>query len=77
MGTGFLAKAGVVNLPGQPILGVDGGSYFSGRLEGRGRNKAGNLGGGGAILFNDPELLALYPFATNVSSWSFSIEGSF
>ncbi len=77
VGTGFLAKAGVVNLPGQPILGVDGGSYFSGRLEGRGRNKAGNLGGGGAILFNDPELLALYPFATNVSSWSFSIEGSF
>ena len=77
VGVGFLAKAGVVNLPGQPILGVDGGSYFSGRLEGRGRNKAGTVGGGGSILFNDPELLALYPFATNVSSFSLSVEGSF
>jgi hypothetical protein len=77
VGTGFLAKAGLVNLPGQPILGVDGGRYFSGRLEGRGRNEAGTLGGSGSILFNDPELLALYPFATNVSSWNISIEGSF
>jgi hypothetical protein len=76
-GQGFLGQVGVVNLPAQPILGVDGGSYFSARVEGRARAKNGKLGGGGSVLFNDPELLALYPFATNVSSWSMHVEGSF
>jgi hypothetical protein len=76
-GEGFLGQVGVVNLPAQPILGVDGGTYFSARVEGRARSKDGKMGGGGSVLFNDPELLALYPFATNVSSWSLHFEGAF
>lgn len=76
-GTGVLGQVGMVNLPAQPVVGVDGGRYFSARLEGRMQAKDGRVGGGGSVLFNDPELLALYPFATNVSSWSLHVEGSF
>ncbi len=76
-GTGFLGQAGMVRLPGQPIFGVEGGTYVSARVEGRAMSKDGKIGGGGTVLFNDPELLALYPFATNVSSWSFNVQGNF
>jgi hypothetical protein len=67
----------MVRLPGQPIFGVEGGTYVSARVEGRAMSKDGKIGGGGTVLFNDPELLALYPFATNVSSWSFNVQGNF
>ena len=77
IGQGFLVQAGMIDLPAQPIFGVEGGRYATARLEARQSNAAGTLTGGGTILFNDPELLALYPFATNVSSWSLHVQGSF
>lgn len=57
---GFLVKLGVVNLPPQYTLGVEGGTYFSARAEWRTRHAFYFM-----ALFNDPEQLALYPFATN------------
>jgi len=77
VGTGFLVQGGMVSLPGQPIYGVEGGRYATARVELRARSKTEAIGGGGTILWNDPELLALYPFATNVSSWSFNVQGNF
>ena len=43
-------------------LGVQGGRYFSARAQLRGEAIT------GMILFNDPEQLALFPFATNALS---------
>jgi hypothetical protein len=74
-GTGLLARAGMVNLPAQPVFGQAGGTLFSARLEGRIGNKKSQAGA--SVLFNDPELLALYPFASNVSSWSIYGRGQF
>ena len=60
-------KAGVVNIPGNAVLGLEDGQYFSGRVDFGG---AGELDGAqgnvsGALLINDPELLALYPYSVN------------
>ncbi len=60
---GFLAKVGVVTLPAQYSLGVEGGTYFSARAEYRSK-----VGVYVILLFNDPEQLALYPFAVNALS---------
>lgn len=60
---GFLLKAGVVSLPAQYSLGVEGGTYFTARAEYRSK-----VGVYVILLFNDPEQLALYPFAVNALS---------
>lgn len=60
---GFLLKAGVVTLPAQYSLGVEGGTFFTARAEYRSK-----LGVYVILLFNDPEQLALYPFAVNALS---------
>jgi hypothetical protein len=57
---GFLVKLGMVDLPPQYALGVEGGAYFAARAELRTKH-----GFYFMALFNDPEQLALYPFATN------------
>lgn len=60
---GFLVKLGMVDLPPQYALGVEGGTYFSARAEYRTKHNFYFI-----ALFNDPEQLALYPFATNAFS---------
>lgn len=60
---GFIIKAGAVQLPSQYSLGVEGGTYFSARAEYRTPTQFTFM-----FLFNDPEQLALYPFATNAVS---------
>lgn len=60
---GFLIKAGVVTLPAQYTLGVEGGTFFTARAEYRSK-----VGVYVILLFNDPEQLALYPFAVNALS---------
>ncbi len=64
----------MVTLIEQPSLGVDGGYYPTARLE------AGYKGPGGAAWFhlqlNDPEQLALYPFARNAVSLQYHVEVS-
>lgn len=60
MDAGFLVKLGVVNLPPQYAIGVQGGTYFAARAELRTKENFSFM-----VLFNDPEQLALYPFATN------------
>lgn len=60
---GFMFKAGAVQLPAQYSLGVEGGTYFSARAEYRTPTQFTFM-----ALFNDPEQLALYPFATNAVS---------
>ena len=59
LGGGFLIKIGLTNLPPRYDLGVEGGNLLTARAEYReGAMFA-------MLLFNDPEQLALYPFATN------------
>ena len=60
---GFMVKAGAVQLPAQYSLGVAGGTYFSARAEYRTPTQFTFM-----VLLNDPEQLALYPFATNAVS---------
>lgn len=60
---GFMVKLGAVQLPSQYSLGVEGGTYFSARAEYRTPTQFTFM-----FLLNDPEQLALYPFATNAVS---------
>lgn len=71
---GWLVKAGVVQLPPQYALGVKGGTYVSARAE-----YSPQEGVYFMALFNDPDQLALYPFATNAVSVRVSVdlEGSY
>ena len=56
-------RAGVVHLPGQPLLGVDGGVFPV--VQAVYRQTGGEAELKLAAQLNDPELLDLYPFATN------------
>jgi len=58
----YAVRLGMVNLPPRYTLGVDGGRFLAARaqLQAEGVEVA--------VLFNDPEQLALYPFATNALS---------
>lgn len=67
---GFLVRLGAVRLPPRYALGVEGGTFFSARAEWRTRDDFYFI-----ALFNDPEQLALYPFATN--AFSLRVAGSF
>lgn len=58
----FAGRLGLVSLPPRYTQGVDGGRFFSARLQLY--KGVGSL----QVLFNDPEQLALYPFATNALS---------
>lgn len=60
---GFLLKVGAVQLPAQYTLGVEGGTYLAARAEYRTPTQFTFM-----MLLNDPEQLALYPFATNAVS---------
>ncbi len=76
---GFYARGGFVDLPGQATLGIEGGRVFTLRVEG-------GIGFGGddawgrgsiALLLNDPEVLALYPYAINATTFRYAINGEF
>jgi hypothetical protein len=60
-------KGGVVNLPGAASLGLEEGQYFTGRADvgGAGEFEGAKISAGGALLLNDAELLALYPYSVN------------
>jgi hypothetical protein len=58
----FLVQVGLVNLPAQYNLGVEGGRYFTARAQLSARPFE------FALLFNDPEQLAIYPFAVDALS---------
>jgi|GEM_PF-1600110 len=60
--TGWIIQGGVVNLPDLWYYGVQGGIHGSAHLEVTGTLAEG-LYVQGRLLWNDPELLALYPFA--------------
>ncbi len=59
---GFGIRVGMIDVAPRYSLGVQGGRYFSARAQLRGEAIT------GMILFNDPEQLALFPFATNALS---------
>lgn len=69
-GGGFLFKAGITHLPPRYALGVEGGTFFSARAEYRKGVMFAML------LFNDPDQLALYPFATNALSLRIGVSAS-
>lgn len=60
----FYVRAGMVNLPDQPTLGVVGGPRPTLRADYRIQNEDA-LGARLSLRMNDPELLDLYPFAYN------------
>lgn len=66
-------KVGMVNLPDQPLFGVNGGPRPTVKGVLRGRTPSG-AAIEGSVLMNDPDLLDLYPFAYN--SLGFNIEVS-
>lgn len=71
-------SAGMVQLPARHFYGIDGGSFVAVRgdlvspLRISGKD-AGRLGL--AVMFNDEEQLALFPFANNALSWRLNITG--
>lgn len=71
VGFGF-AQAGFVSLLEQPSLGVPGGAVPSVRLEAGFRSLGANLWF--QLEFNDPEQLALFPFARNALSVQYHVE---
>ena len=75
----FMVKGGLVTLPAQATLGLEGGRYFTGRVEagfgGQGDEVDGTVGM--ALLINDPELLALYPYAVNAVTYRIQGQGRF
>lgn len=77
----WYAGGGIVDLPAQATLGIEGGRAFTGRIEGAlvfGEQGGGPHGRGSmALLLNDPEVLALYPYAINSVTFRHSIEGQF
>jgi hypothetical protein len=77
----WYAGGGVVDLPAQATLGIEGGRAFTGRLEGAMVFSDGGSGAHGrgsiALLVNDPEVLVLYPYAINSLTFRYSIEGQF
>ena len=79
-GGAFMAKVGMVSLPAQATLGQEGGRYFSGRVD-AGYAATGkceeSFFGGGSLMLNDPELMALYPYAVNSLTVRVFFDGSF
>ena len=77
----WYAGGGVVDLPAQATLGIEGGRAFTARLEGAmlfGDPHGGAHGRGSmALLLNDPEVLALYPYAIDSVTFRYAIEGEF
>jgi hypothetical protein len=66
-GPRFLLRGGLASVPGQAMLGLEGGRYASLRAEAGAAGKIDDalFVGSWAFLLNDPELLALYPYAVN------------
>ncbi len=74
----FLVRAGMVRMPTQWYYGLSGGTYIQARVEGsfplgESTDSQATVG----LLFNDAELLALYPFAVNALAWRMSVRGVF
>jgi hypothetical protein len=65
--SGLGVRAGVVNVPSQPYFAAPGGKYFSLALEARTPIFRFALG------VNDPDILAVFPFATNAVSFSWTV----
>lgn len=80
--TGFVwnVRGGLVNIPAQAVYGLEGGQAASFKTElGAAFDTGGEEGGRavGALLVNDPELLALYPYAVNAVTVRLHVDGSF
>jgi hypothetical protein len=77
---GVLLQGGMVSIPRQTWYGTQGGAFPSLRLEGRGtilEEEDFSYSMAGLIMVNDPEQIALYPFATNAVSARISIDMRF
>lgn len=72
-------RGGMVTIPAQAALGLEGGRYASARLDAGFQFDEGGstFRGGGSLLFNDPELLALYPYAVNSVTLRLQFDGDF
>lgn len=68
-------RAGVVNLPPQPLLGLKGGVRPTIVGDFAYRESGAVLGVRGSIRMNDPDLLDLYPFAYNALGVNFELTG--
>ncbi len=77
---GFLVQAGVVQLPDMYYYGVEGGLRGTGRLEytfGVPVDGGTSLYGQMRLLWNDPEVLALYPYAVGGTWFSYRLWTTF
>lgn len=78
---GFIwyARGGLVDLPGQATLGIEGGQVFTARVEAGFGGYDSDLAGEASIAFllNDPEVLALYPYAINSFTMRYQLVGEF
>ena len=75
----WMARGGPVWIPGSALLGLEDGEYYQVRVEvgfqaGEGQEA---MTFSGAFLLNDPELLALYPYAVNAPTIRLHFDGSF
>ena len=75
----FMVKGGLVTLPAQATLGLEGGRYVTGRVEAGFGGQSDDVDGtvGMALLINDPELLSLYPYAVNAVTYRIQDQGKF
>lgn len=75
----FNVQAGVVQLPTRWYYGEPGGYYVQARVESTSPVEIGSVKGAFnlALTFNDAQLLALYPFATNAFAYRYTFQGRF
>lgn len=78
-GSGFYAQAGIVDLPGQAALGLEPKRRPAVRLEGTVSDFAEMEGAkvAFAVLYNDPEMLALYPTSVDALALRYSLQVAF
>jgi hypothetical protein len=73
-------RGGLVNVPAQAMFGLEGGRYLSAKAELGAKLDVGTREGArivGALLINDPELLALYPYAVDATTFRLHFDGAF
>ena len=77
--TAWRVQGGIVQLPAQWYYGLAGGTFPTARAEllFRGGSETESFEGVAALLFNDPEQLALFPFARNAVTLKLAIEAEF
>jgi hypothetical protein len=75
----FYLEAGFVTLPALYYYGIEGGTklHLRGEVSFTPQMDDSQLQGGFALLFNDPEQTALYPFATDSVTFKANLKGAF